>query len=158
MIIWCGVTISTFQEPSLMNQTSVKLSIMSSGKIEEIMTQKNKGRAAKNKGKVGEREVANILKEKGFVARRGQQFSGEGDSPDVVWDVPWAHIEVKRTEKCSPYAFLEQAKEDAKGKNPVVFHRQNKREWIAILPMDDYLELVKFKKDKEREEFDSIEF
>ena len=36
------------------------------------------------KGKVGEREFAELLRAHGFDARRGQQFAGGADSPDVV--------------------------------------------------------------------------
>lgn len=54
---------------------------------------------SKRKGKVGEREFAALLREHGFDARRGVQFSGGADSPDVVSDaLAWLHIEVKRTQ------------------------------------------------------------
>jgi Holliday junction resolvase len=50
---------------------------------------------SRNKGKVGEREFASLLREHGFDARRGQQFSGSPDSPDVVSDaLAWLHFEI----------------------------------------------------------------
>ena len=39
---------------------------------------------ANRKGKAFERQVAHILSDNGFPARRGQQFAGSPDSPDVV--------------------------------------------------------------------------
>ena len=48
-------------------------------------TEKNQNRRrgemnSRRKGKVGEREFAALLREHGFDARRGQQFSGSPDS------------------------------------------------------------------------------
>jgi hypothetical protein len=42
------------------------------------------GMDSRRKGKVGEREFAALLREHGFDARRGVQYSGGVDSPDVV--------------------------------------------------------------------------
>lgn len=100
---------------------------------------------SRNKGKVGELELAAFLKERGFPeARRGQQYHGGGDSPDVV--VPGLeelHLECKRVEAGSLYKWLAQAKRDAAaGKIPVVAHRKNREEWVAILPLSDLLTLM----------------
>lgn len=96
---------------------------------------------SRNKGTQGEREIANILKERGYKARRGQQYCGSNGDADVI-GIPGLHIEVKRTEKCYPYKYLEQATNDAKDNEiPVVFHRQNRQKWIAILDMEDFLDL-----------------
>ena len=38
------------------------------------------------KGKVGEREWASECRAQGFDARRGQQYCGNPDAPDVVSD------------------------------------------------------------------------
>ncbi len=97
------------------------------------------------KGKKGELEAAALLREYGFEARRGQQYSGGGDSPDVVHSIPGIHIEVKRTETLSLYKAMEQAREDSAGKVPVVLHRRNGKEWLAILPAGEllsYLECI----------------
>ena len=92
------------------------------------------------KGKRGEREVAALLRDYGFEARRGQQFSGGGDSPDVVHDIPGYHIEVKRTERFRLYEAMEQAARDAgPDKIPVVFHRPNGGEWVVVMPAYDFL-------------------
>jgi len=98
------------------------------------------------KGKVGERELAQVLRDHGFTgARRGQQHAGGADSPDVVCpDIPGVHFECKRVEAGNPYKWLEQAARDGGlEKIPVVAHRKNKKGWIAILPLDDFLTLLK---------------
>lgn len=96
------------------------------------------------KGKQGERELAKFLRDLGFDARRGQQYEGGSDSPDVVTDIPGVHLECKRQEKGNLYLWLDQAKRDAaEGKVPVVAHRKNAREWVAILPLEALLELFR---------------
>lgn len=98
------------------------------------------------KGARGEREFANYLKDKGFTARRGQQFSGSKDSPDVVCEElsSMIHWEVKRVEALQVYPSVEQAIRDGgEEKYPVVAHRRNGKKWVAILPMDDFIELIK---------------
>ena len=98
------------------------------------------GKMSRDKGKEGEREIARILREHGYEdARRGVQYHGGGDSPDVV-GLPGVHIEVKRAEKLSIYEALDQSIADAApGEIPVVFHRRNKKPWLAILRLEDYL-------------------
>jgi Holliday junction resolvase len=101
------------------------------------------GRMSRNKGKVGEREVAQLLRDHGIPARRGVQYQGGPDSPDVV-GLDGYHVEVKRTERFSLYAALEQAMgEKPAGDIPVVFHRQNQRGWVVVLNAADFLALVK---------------
>lgn len=95
---------------------------------------------SRNKGKTGELELAHFLQEHGYdSARRGQQFRGGGDSPDVV-GIPGLHIECKRVEALQLYPALAQARRDAgDGVVPVVLHRRNREEWVAILRADDFL-------------------
>ena len=102
------------------------------------------GKMSKEKGKLGEREVAALLRKHGFAARRGQQFAGGGDSPDVVHDIPGIHIEVKRTEQLNMYAAMQQAAADSKDAEvPVVFHRKNGKDWLVIVGAEDFLELLR---------------
>ena len=95
------------------------------------------------KGCRGERELAELLRVRGHDARRGQQFSGGADSPDVVCaTLPGIHLECKRVERGNLYDWLDQAIRDAGAKVPVVAHRRNGREWTAILPLADLLDLL----------------
>lgn len=97
---------------------------------------------SRNKGKVGELELAAVLRDRGFDARRGQQFRGGQNSPDVV-GIPGVHVECKRVEAGNLYTWLAQAVRDAGNKMPVVMHRRNRQEWVAILKLDDFLALVR---------------
>ena len=100
------------------------------------------GLFSRNKGKVGERELARELSRIfGVTARRGVQFQGGPDSPDVVVDIPDLHIECKRTERFRLYESLEQAISDAKEKIPVVLHRANKKPWVAVVRLTDLPQL-----------------
>jgi Holliday junction resolvase len=106
---------------------------------------------SRNKGKTGELEFAALLRSRGYAtARRGQQFRGGGDSPDVV-GVAGVHHEVKRTERLSLYDAVDQARRDAAsgGDMPVVAHRCNSKprscrgDWLFVLGADDYFRLLK---------------
>ena len=98
---------------------------------------------SKNKGSRGERELAAILREHGFNTRRGQQFSGGIDSPDVI-GLPGIHIEVKRVESLNIHKAYAQAVRDADGKAiPAVFHRRNREPWMVTLNLDDFMEIYK---------------
>lgn len=96
------------------------------------------------KGKVGEREIARYLREHGFTeARRGQQFKGGADSPDVV-GLKGFHIEVKRVERLDLNAAMEQSIRDAaENEIPVVFHRRDRDYWKVTMRLDDFMRMVK---------------
>lgn len=100
---------------------------------------------SKRKGKVGELELAHFLTEAGFPARRGQQYSGSPDSPDVVCEsLEDLHIECKRIESGhgSTYKWLEQSREDSgEDQIPIVCHRKNRKKWLVTLELEDFLEL-----------------
>lgn len=99
-------------------------------------------KASKDKGKRGEREVAAFLRSQGYDARRGVQYHGGQDSPDVI-GLPGVHIEVKRTERFDPYGALSQSKGDAGSDMPIVIHRRNDCEWVVVQPLKDWIELYR---------------
>jgi len=113
-----------------------------------------KGRMSRNKGKAGEREAAKELsKVLGCEARRGVQYSGRPDAPDVVTDIPGLHVEVKRVESFNAYTALEQAEGDCQaGGVPIVLHRKNKKKWIVVFSLERFSDLCsiisKFKQNK----------
>lgn len=93
---------------------------------------------SRSKGKRGELEAAKEwAKVMGGEARRGQQFSGGKDSPDVVTSFGGIHLEVKRTERGNPYDWVEQAVRDGVGKIPCVLHRRSNKPWLLIVRLDD---------------------
>ena len=85
---------------------------------------------SRRKGKAGELEFAAFLRQHGFDARRGQQFAGGADSPDIVSaSLAWLHIEVKRVEHFNVAKACAQAARDAAGKPWIVAHRRNRKPW-----------------------------
>lgn len=99
------------------------------------------------KGARGEREFVQYLADFDIEARRGQQYKGTPDSPDIeILDKDIAellHFEVKRTERLRLYEAVEQAdKEAGDFRYPVVAHRKNGEDWLAIMPMEDFLDFV----------------
>lgn len=102
------------------------------------------GKASRDKGKRGEREIAALFRAHGFNARRGRQYQGGPDSPDVIHDIPGLHVEVKFREQVSPYAALEQASRDTMdiSEAPVVFMRKLRKPWIIVMDADDFLSLM----------------
>lgn len=98
---------------------------------------------SKEKGKVGEREVAELLRKYGYQARRGQQFSGGDGSPDVVHNIEGLHIEVKRCEAFNLEAAMQQARDDsASDEYPIVFHRKSRKAWLIVMDADDFLRMI----------------
>jgi hypothetical protein len=92
---------------------------------------------SREKGKRGERQFRDELRGYGYAARRGQQFSGSPDSPDVVCDALWwIHFEVKFVENLNIYTAMAQAKRDCGGKVPVVAHRRNFSPWLITMEAD----------------------
>jgi len=96
------------------------------------------------KGKRGERQAAAAW---GAVVgdltcRRGQQFAGGPESPDVLTAVAAVHLEVKNVERGNPYQWLEQAIRDAGKKVPVVLHHRNRQPWLCIVRLEDLQRLA----------------
>jgi hypothetical protein len=100
------------------------------------------GKLSRNKGKRYERELANYLSDNGFPSRRGQQFSGGGDSPDVVSEEFPFHIEAKRVERLDLYSAFSQAISDAGDKPPCVIHRRNNSESMFTCRLSDLVALL----------------
>ena len=103
---------------------------------------------SKQKGKSGELELSHYLSDKGFPAKRGQQFKGTPDSPDIICDsLSQYHIECKRVEKLNIDQAMNQSIEDS-GENqiPIVIHRKNREKWKITMLLDDFLNNERDKK------------
>ena len=101
------------------------------------------GKKERNKGKRGELELAHKLSKLfGIVAKRGNQYKGSPDSPDVI-ALPGIHVECKRVEKLQLYPSLEQSANDSGDDIPVLMHRRNRKEWLLTVYLDDLPELVR---------------
>jgi len=96
------------------------------------------GAKSRRKGQRGELEAAAELRRLFRVeARRGRQYHGGDDAPDVKTAIEGVHFEVKRVEALRLYPALAQAAGDAGPKVPVVLHRANGQPWVAIVPLND---------------------
>lgn len=98
---------------------------------------------SRTKGKVGEREWAQVLRDNGWQARRGQQFAGGQDSPDVVCHQLPFHFEVKRVEKLNLMDATAQAEGDCQGKPWVVAHRRNHGPWLVTIKAELFFTLLR---------------
>jgi hypothetical protein len=112
---------------------------------------------SRDKGKRGEREFAALLRAHGFLARRGQQFSGSPESPDVVCEaLAWLHVEVKRVQNLNLTDACVQAEGDqtrsglnaagaAKPKKLawIVAHRRNHAPWLITMRAEFFFELLR---------------
>ncbi len=109
---------------------------------------------SRTKGKRGEREFASLLREHGFDARRGQQFCGGEDSPDVVSEaLAWLHFEIKRVQNLNLTDACVQAIGDCgqtvsalKGGVPkpwVVAHRRNHAPWLITMSAETFFKFLR---------------
>lgn len=96
---------------------------------------------SKAKGARFERELANLLKGRGYDSRRGQQFCGANGDADVV-GLEGIHIEAKHQERMQLYDWIAQAKRDCKPDElPAVFHKKNRAEILVTMPFEDFMKL-----------------
>lgn len=96
---------------------------------------------SRQKGAEGERELARILRKRGYNSRRGQQYSGANGDADVV-GIEGVHIEVKRVEKLNIDNAMEQSIRDARADEiPIVAHRKNRKGWLVTMRLEDWLEM-----------------
>lgn len=102
------------------------------------------GRSAQTKGRRAEIELARYLQEAGFADARPGDPLNYGKQPDVV-GVDGLHIECKRHERLEISKWYEQAAADAErmqdGK-PAVIYRQNRRQWMIVLSLADYISMT----------------
>jgi hypothetical protein len=99
---------------------------------------------SREKGKRGERQWRDELRANGYVARRGQQFAGSPDSPDVVCDdLPWIHFEVKAVERLNVQDAIDQAIRDSGGKVAIVAHKRGFRGWLVTMEAESFFQFLR---------------
>jgi Holliday junction resolvase len=92
------------------------------------------------KGAAGERELAQVLCDLGYHARRTQQYCGKaGDADLLVAEMPLVHIEAKRVQRLNIDQAMAQAVEDSSKTmaTPTVWHRKNNCEWLVTVRLRD---------------------
>jgi len=102
------------------------------------------GKASRNKGKVMERRIANILKDRGFEARRAVQFDGLF-SHDIHTDLPF-NFEAKAVENLNINNAMEQARTDSRrdGTTPTVVHKKNGKPLLITMDFTDFIDFMQF--------------
>ena len=102
------------------------------------------GRSSQAKGRRAELELAEFLREHGLPDARPGTALNYGTEPDIT-GVTGLHIECKRHERLEISRWYAQAQQDAakmKDGRPAVVYRQNRREWMIVLSLSDYLALT----------------
>lgn len=96
------------------------------------------------KGARGERLWRDELRDAGFTARRGQQFAGGTDSPDVICEeLSNLHMEVKFVDKLNLEKACEQAERDAGKKAWIVAHKRNGKHWKVTMDAGTFFQLLR---------------
>jgi hypothetical protein len=95
---------------------------------------------SRKKGSRGELELSKELIKRGIPARRGRQYAGHEDAPDVLilgtHGSKW-YAEVKRREVLPFYKIMAQARAEAgPDKWPVLFARNDGGKWTASVDLD----------------------
>ena len=100
-------------------------------------------RRERDKGAAGEREVAAIFRAHGFDCDRVPNSGGLRLKGDLWGARLPVHVEVKRQERLQLWEWWGQAESDAGVKQrPVVAFRRNRSEWLAVVRLDDLVELL----------------
>ena len=100
------------------------------------------GRSQQRKGRSGEREIVQILRDHGYPVTAGEPMAF-GSCPDIS-GLPGIHCEVKRVEKLNIYSAISQAVEDSQKFSdglPAVFHRKNRHGWLITMRLEDWLKI-----------------
>lgn len=111
------------------------------------------GKKSQHKGRAGELELSRILRGYGYQVEPGQAVS-YGATPDVT-GLPGIHIECKRAQQQSLYAWVDQARRDADKFHdglPAVFWRKDRRPWLVCMDLRDFMALYNRQKATETDE------
>jgi len=99
---------------------------------------------SRQKGARGERLWRDELREAGFTARRGQQFAGGTDSPDVICEeLKNLHMEVKCVQALNLDKACEQAERDAGKKAWIVAHKKDRKHWKVTMDAGTFFQLLR---------------
>lgn len=100
------------------------------------------GKSSQRKGREGERELRDKLREYGYEVSCGDPLSF-GSVPDLV-GLPGIHVEVKRVERLNVPEAMQQAVRDSEKFQdgmPALFHRRNRQPWLVTVRLEDFMKL-----------------
>lgn len=103
------------------------------------------GAMSRRKGKTGELEIVNLLKDRGLNAQRTAPLQAAGGTTDAdVLGVEGCHLEVKRCERVEIDKWCAQVELATRPSDiPCVVWRRSRQRWRVALPLEDFLDLVK---------------
>lgn len=105
------------------------------------------GKMSRSKGKTFEREISKVLRERKFDARRGRQFKGTNDSPDIISEaLSEFHIEAKARENLNLWDTYSQCLKEAPEKMPLIVWKRNRKVPLAVLELHDFIDVLQFAK------------
>jgi hypothetical protein len=88
--------------------------------------------------------LAAVFTQAGFPARRGVQYQGGSDSPDIVCpDLARWHWEAKFTEQCRLPEWLAQVEGDRQGKPWIIAWRRRRGPWLALIDLNTLLDIIR---------------
>lgn len=101
-----------------------------------------RGRASRNKGAAGERELKDRLNALlgADIVKRGYVFLHQSDCVGLKN----VHIECKRVEKLNVSLAYKQAVNEAQKRSdgiPCVFHRKNREPWLVTMSLEDWVKM-----------------
>lgn len=116
-----------------------------------LETSNRMSKASRDKGKRGERELAQLFTGEGYPAKRfgfAQSRFGGCEGADVVCEaLPWLHVECKRYKTfmgAKLRAALEQAERDRKPNTiATVFHREDECKWYVTMEAVEFFRIVR---------------
>ena len=98
------------------------------------------GKAERDKGLRGEREVRHEFESAGFVVRG---LEGEGDNLVFVTSGITLHVETKRQETLKLPLWIRQAEAEAPEQAvPIVVYRKSRDEWSVDLRLSEFLAIL----------------
>lgn len=104
------------------------------------------GRASRDKGARGELEVLQLVRDAGWTRATRNFASGAVGNGDLAHGPAGVVFEVKRTERLDLPGAYRQAVEAAGPHDlPVVAHRRSRDPWLATLPLDELLALLRLR-------------
>lgn len=94
---------------------------------------------SREKGAIGERELADELNRLGMLARRSVQYCGaSGEASDLIVQGLPVHVECKRCERMRMAEWIAQAQRDARGRPWVVVTRQSRQPWLVVQTLEQW--------------------
>lgn len=101
----------------------------------------------RRKGAAGELEVVHLLRAAGWgFAERTSRGVAQKGRCDIANGPAGCAIEVKRQERLAVPAALDQLARNAGPHDiPILIHRPSRHEWMATLPLDELLPLLRLK-------------